>query len=1431
MTRKTVLRAFYVLMIILCSAWSQAPADEEELSEILIGEDLRYVEVGGDYLWFATSQGVSRFNTDSKSWDAFTIKDGLISNEVNCIAVEWKEGVFRKNPTQRVWFGTDSGLSVYDMKTNRWQSYTVKDGLIANKIKCISARRDWIWVGTEQGASAYQRKKDRWQSYSTFSGIASPSVTAIYHDSAYVWIGTNSGLARYNYKHKQWEHFTMQSSSWIGTRGGNRGVPRSPLPSQQIYDIKGSGDIVYVATGNGLLSVTSKKFRSGVDLARADKAYSKLKGPERYSADLRTTSRRLSRGANEARLRAAEAAFNRAQRSFSRNEMEAWAALGWQIYQPSTVVQDKEKREQISDRILALQISAGQVWMATNTGLLKFDIKMQNWDWHHQEMGLVSDRISSLGITGNTIWIATDHGLSRFGTLSGNWTSFVAEQTLPSAAVLAIGEDSIGVWLATPQAISLFNPSTERWKTYTNEKGLGGETVVCLDVVGNYVWIGTDRGISRFDKSDETWTYFQASKSGLVADKITTTLVDGKHIWIGTHLGLNRYDNTTGKWTVFSTRLGLSGDRITDLAADPNYVWVGTENGLSRHNKSDGSWCTISELEDERVLAITQDDGKVAVATEGGIHIHDQGLGWRKLQIHLAHPSDTLVLDGELLWLGGWRHLERYDIHAGQTRKFGEEDAQGLSRVRVHDIKNSLRYVWVATDGGIYRYNKTDGSWWSYAPSRERGTTEVLADRNILAIAVSDEFVFLGTPRGISRYDKITDSWLNYTPKDGLIHSYVSSLAWDGESLWAGTRGGLSKYSVATDRWTAFTRAQGLCDNRINAIAAYENVLWIATHGGVSRYDTRAGTWQTFSTEDGLPHNVVWTVAIDDENMWIGTHSGAARYDRSEKTWQVYTTVDGLINNVVTSISIDGKYIFLTGPAGVTIYDSEISSFSPYSRKDGLIASEAKSIGSKEKYHWIGTIDGLTLYNQITDLSRDFTVGEGLPSDNVQVVAVDTDEIWFGTDAGLARHHWKSGVWTVYSEAPTEVSSTSLELMSNNVKSVISDGDDLWVGTRVGLARYDKILHTWHVADLRNDPLRHAEIDQTVELKRTVDTTVKAVEEALQATSPTTEQKVHVEYNPVMAEEKAVQIIHRAIANKTPMPNDPTIPSPFLDLMIALPSNPVVRVIEPIFGRLWIGTEAGVMIYDKAEEQIIHTHPLLPRVRAIKYHRGRTWVLCDDMIGIRDLKADSWLLVSGRQLVEHTRANTFLGYTEKIETASEDWGIVDCTAMTFLDNQIWIGREKGLKILEVDFPRFKPVPEIDIPDYLREAEITALDFDGRDAWIGTRNGLFQYRSETKRWKAHTILNGLAGNEISTVTAGDKHVWVGTAGEGLSRYDKSAQEWASFRLEDGLADNNIRDIALDAKYIWIGTFSAGVCRYDLTTELWTTYQTVHQLAQR
>ena len=121
---------------------TEAAEDKDEIGDVLIGEDVRGVEIGGDYLWLSTSAGVSRYDFDAKTWDFFTTKDGLVSNQVNCIGIEWKQGVFGRKPSGRVWFGTNSGLSVFDMKRNEWKSYTVKDGLVANKITVyFGARR------------------------------------------------------------------------------------------------------------------------------------------------------------------------------------------------------------------------------------------------------------------------------------------------------------------------------------------------------------------------------------------------------------------------------------------------------------------------------------------------------------------------------------------------------------------------------------------------------------------------------------------------------------------------------------------------------------------------------------------------------------------------------------------------------------------------------------------------------------------------------------------------------------------------------------------------------------------------------------------------------------------------------------------------------------------------------------------------------------------------------------------------------------------------------------------------------------------------------------------------------------------------------------------------------------------------------------------
>ncbi len=61
-------------------------------------------------MWFGTPKGVSKLTVDK--WQNYTTKDGLVANKVNTIAV---------GADGSIWFGTDNGIS--HLINNQWISY------------------------------------------------------------------------------------------------------------------------------------------------------------------------------------------------------------------------------------------------------------------------------------------------------------------------------------------------------------------------------------------------------------------------------------------------------------------------------------------------------------------------------------------------------------------------------------------------------------------------------------------------------------------------------------------------------------------------------------------------------------------------------------------------------------------------------------------------------------------------------------------------------------------------------------------------------------------------------------------------------------------------------------------------------------------------------------------------------------------------------------------------------------------------------------------------------------------------------------------------------------------------------------------------------------------------------------------------------------
>jgi ligand-binding sensor domain-containing protein len=139
-------------------------------------------------VWFGTQTGVSVF--DGATWASHTTATdpGLVDNTIQAIFIA---------STGDVWVGTDFGASVYNGAS--WTTYTTTDGLGNNQIKCISedANGD-IWFGTNNGASEFTGSA--WTSYGTAEGLPFGGVASLtMHASGDIWMGTGlSGIMIFN---------------------------------------------------------------------------------------------------------------------------------------------------------------------------------------------------------------------------------------------------------------------------------------------------------------------------------------------------------------------------------------------------------------------------------------------------------------------------------------------------------------------------------------------------------------------------------------------------------------------------------------------------------------------------------------------------------------------------------------------------------------------------------------------------------------------------------------------------------------------------------------------------------------------------------------------------------------------------------------------------------------------------------------------------------------------------------------------------------------------------------------------------------------------------------------------------------------------------------------------------------------------------------
>ncbi|MFZ1332891.1 MAG: two-component regulator propeller domain-containing protein [Flavobacteriales bacterium] len=273
---------------------------------------------------------------------------------------------------------------------------------------------------------------------------------------------------------------------------------------------------------------------------------------------------------------------------------------------------------------------SGNVWLASQAGVIKFDgVNAEN----HTPIthpGLVSSNVMAIAVMDNgDIWAGTDNGVSVFdGT---DYVTYSTADGLSNNQVNNIKQAPNGdIWLATINGATVYSNGV--FTAFGSpDIPFGGTTYIAFADDGD-VWLGTGlAGIKVYDGSSFTSI---VEADGLINNKIRSIAIDGaQNKWVATAKGISTFD-ANDQFTGNQTRPFIlpapdTLNPVTDVVLDSQgLVWAGvyvdylvTEGGVSMYDGNDWAQYELSNGlagPNVRRLAVDADDA-VWVTTSSGL--------------------------------------------------------------------------------------------------------------------------------------------------------------------------------------------------------------------------------------------------------------------------------------------------------------------------------------------------------------------------------------------------------------------------------------------------------------------------------------------------------------------------------------------------------------------------------------------------------------------------------------------------------------------------------------------------------------------------------------------------------------------------------------------------------------------------------------------
>jgi signal transduction histidine kinase/ligand-binding sensor domain-containing protein len=274
----------------------------------------------------------------------------------------------------------------------------------------------------------------------------------------------------------------------------------------------------------------------------------------------------------------------------------------------------------------------GIIWFGTNQGgLNRFDPAKNSYnvflkpDGSRESLSRGTIWSMSAGENG-TIWLGTSRGVGKLNAKTGAITFIESDaidsRKLSSNNVLKVLDDQHGsLWVATYRGgLNRVDIKTGLIEKFMHDEkdvtSISGNNVndVFIDSK-NRIWVGCEQGLNLFDKNEKSFKHFLKSNEATSIFHINEG-ADG-NIYVAASYGLVILDPDTGNSIIISETEGLSAGQANSVLVDANgFVWIGTNNGIDRFDPKAGE---MLHLDESQGLCANDTDAKSCFKSKAGI--------------------------------------------------------------------------------------------------------------------------------------------------------------------------------------------------------------------------------------------------------------------------------------------------------------------------------------------------------------------------------------------------------------------------------------------------------------------------------------------------------------------------------------------------------------------------------------------------------------------------------------------------------------------------------------------------------------------------------------------------------------------------------------------------------------------------------------------